>query len=322
MTKDSAVNKGFSLPFARVALVLAALVAVAAVAITLFRSRGETSESPPAAATPAPAAGDLSSVISGLEKKLAENPGHAEGWNLLGLAYYNVGRYDDAVKAYGKATTINPNDAAYWSALGEAQLLSGPGGVTPASEASFRKALALDPKDFRARYFIAVRKNESGDHKAAINDLIGVLRDSPAGAPWEQPVRDLITRISTENGIDVAGRVPPPSAEPVAPSAPVDNVVTGGIPGPTAADLKAATAMTPAEQNEMAKGMVDRLAARLEANPRDADRWIMLIRSRMQLDDPSGARSAVNGAKAAFKDDPRQQARFDQAAQMLGVPGK
>lgn len=317
MTKDSAGNKGFSLPFARVALILAALVALAAIAIAAIRSHSGNSESPSTAA--APSAGDLSTVIAGLEKKLAENPADAEQWNLLGLAYYNVGRYADAVKAYGKASEIKPESAVYWSALGEAQLLSGPGGVTPEAEASFKKALARDPKDFRARYFMAVKKDASGEHKAAIDDLIGVLRDSPPGASWEKPVRDLISRIATEHRIDIAGRMPPPSTASAA-AAPVDSVVTGGIPGPTAADLKAATAMTPSEQDDMAKGMVARLAAKLEANPRDADRWIMLIRSRMQLNDPAGARSAVNGAKAAFKDDPQQQSRFEQAAQMLGVP--
>ncbi|KKC27630.1 tetratricopeptide repeat protein [Sphingomonas sp. SRS2] len=318
MTQNGAANKGFSLPFARVALILAALVAVAAVAIAVVRSRGGGSESPPATQA-APAAGELGTVISGLEKKLAENPGDSEGWNLLGLAYYNVGRYPDAVKAYGKASTINPNNPLFWSALGEVQLLSGPGGVTPAAEASFKKALALDPKDFRARYFMAVKKNESGEHKAAVDDLIGVLRDSPADAPWQQPVRDLITRISTERKIDVAGRVPPPPAVPAASPAQVDNVVTNGIPGPTAADLKAANAMTPSEQDEMAKGMVARLAARLEDNPRDADRWIMLMRSRVMLKDQPGARNALAKAKAAFKDDSAQQARFDAAAKTLGL---
>lgn len=323
MTKDSAANKGFSLPFARVALILAALIALAAVAIATMRSGGggaSSSESPPPDA--APAAGDLTAAISSLEKKLAANPDNAENWNLLGLGYYNVGRYADAVKAFTKATSIDPNNPVYWSALGEVQVLAGPGGVITQAESSFRKALAIDPKDFRARYFMAVKRNEGGDSKGAVDELISLLNDSPAGASWEQPVRDLVTRISTENKIDITGRLRPPSVSQSAAPAPVDSVVTGGIPGPTAADLKAATGMTPSEQDEMARGMVARLAARLEANPRDADRWIMLIRSRMQLNDPAGARSAVNGAKAAFKDDPRQQARFDQAAQMLGVPGQ
>lgn len=318
MTKDSAANKGFSLPFARIALILAALIAVAAVAISVVRSRGTVADSAPPA--PTQPVGDIASMIGGLEKKMAENPDDPRGWNLLGLAYYNVGRYADAVKAYSKATTHGPNDPAAWSALGEAQLLSGPGGVTPEAAASFRKALALDPKDFRARYFMAVRKDADGDHKAAIDDLIGVLRDSPAGAPWEQPVRDLITRISTEYKIDVAGRVPPPSSAPGSTPPAADSVATNAIPGPTATDLKAATAMTPSQQDEMARGMVARLAARLEANPRDADRWIMLMRARMVLNDAPGAQAALAGAKAAFKGDAAQQSRVDDAAKTLGVP--
>ena len=84
MTIDSATNKGFSLPFARVALILAALIAVAAVAVAMLRSDDE-GESPAPSAVSQPV-GDVASMIGGLEKKLADNPGDARGWNLLGLA--------------------------------------------------------------------------------------------------------------------------------------------------------------------------------------------------------------------------------------------
>lgn len=319
MTKDSPSNKGFSLPFARVALILAALIALVAIAVAVIRSRGGSTETT-APATTEPV-GDIASMIGGLEKKLAENPADAQGWSLLGLAYYNVGRYADAVKAYSKAVALDSKNPTSWSALGEAQLLSGPGGVTPEAEASFRKALALDPKDFRARYFMAVKKDASGDHPGAIDDLIGVLRDSPPDAPWLQPVRDLALRISTEHKIDIAGRLP---ALPVAPRAlpPVagDSVATAGIPGPNAGDLKAASAMTPSQQDDMARAMVARLAARLEANPQDADGWIRLMRARMVLNEPAGAQAALGKAKAAFKGDAAQLGRFDDAARTLGVP--
>ncbi|MFD2501282.1 hypothetical protein ACFSTI_23645 [Rhizorhabdus histidinilytica] len=99
----------------------------------------------------------------------------------------------------------------------------------------------------------------------------------------------------------MAGRVPPPSApQQAASAAPTtggDSVATAGIPGPSAADLKAATAMTPSQQDELARSMVARLAARLEQNPRDADRWIMLMRSRMMLNDPTGARKRSPGRR-------------------------
>lgn len=322
MTKDGAANKGFSLPFARVALILAALIALGAIAIATLRSRGGGESPPPATqATPSEQVADVGAMIGGLEKKMAENPADPRGWFLLGQAYYHVGRYADAVKAYGKAAELDPKNSMTWSALGEVQLLTGPGGVTPEAEASFRKALAIDPSDHRARYFMAVKKDRDGDHEGAVDDLIAILSDSPAGAPWIDPVRQLTEEIAGKHKIDIAGRMPALASAPPAmsemPSG--DSVATSGIPGPSASDLKAATSMTPAQQDEMARGMVERLAAKLRDNPKNADGWIMLMRSRMTLGDVPSAKTALGQAKAAFQGDASQQSRFDDAARALGV---
>jgi cytochrome c-type biogenesis protein CcmH len=326
VTTDGPANKAFSLPFARIALVLAALIALGAIVIAVLRSR-DGGESPAAAAQSAPAGNeqgqvaDVGAMIGGLEKKMADNPRDPRGWFLLGQAYYHVGRYADSAKAYAKSAELAPNDAMTWSALGEAQLLSGPGGVTPEAEASFRKALAIDPKDHRARYFMAVGKEREGKHTAAVDDLIEILRDSPAGAPWIDPVRQLAVKIASDNKIDITGRIPDVVSAPQEASGPPtgDSVATAGIPGPTAADLQAATSMTPSQQDEMARGMVDRLAAKLRSNPKNADGWIMLIRSRLMLGDMPGAKTALSQAKAAFQGDAAQQGRFDDAARALGV---
>jgi cytochrome c-type biogenesis protein CcmH len=320
VTNNTTANKAFSLPFARLALIFAGLIAIAAVVLA-----PSAQEESPAAGNASQPVGDVASMVTGLEQKLQANPQDFKGWVTLGWSYYGLGRYADAARAYARATKLDATNADIWSALGEAQVLSGPGGVTPAAEASFGKALSIDPSDHRARYFLAVKKDQDGDHKGAIDDWIALLKDSPAGAPWEAPVRDLIARVSANHKIDVAGRVPPPSAPaqtaPTAPTAPMagDSVATDGIPGPNAADMKAATGMTPSQQDEMARGMVDRLAARLVENPKDADRWIMLMRARMVLNDPAGAQDALAKAKAAFKGDNPQIARFNTAAKTLGV---
>jgi cytochrome c-type biogenesis protein CcmH len=323
VTKDTTANKGFPLPFARIALVLAALIAVVAIALAVTRSRSSLEESGAAGNEAAPV-GDVASMVGSLEKRLKDNPNDFKGWATLGWSYYNLGRYSDAMQAYAKATKIDPSNAEMWSALGEAQLLSGPGGVTPAAEASFSKALSINPTDHRARYFMAVKKDQDGDHKGAIDDWIAILKDSPPGAPWEAPVRELIAKVAAEHKIDLAGRVPAPSAPQQAQSAPPmggggDTVATDGIPGPNAADLKAATAMSPSQQDDMARMMVARLAARLESNPKDADGWIRLMRARMVLNDPPGAQAALAKAKAAFKGDTGQLARFDEAAKTFGM---
>lgn len=315
MNESSRAKRVFSLSVGRVILVLAGLIALLAVALPMLRSH-KTAE-PPAPDAQKPV-GDVSSMIAALEKKMAANPGDAEGWNMLGWSYYNVGRYADAVKAYRHAADIDPKNPAYWSALGEVLVLSGPGGVTADAAQAFGKALAADPKDYRARYFSGVKQDQDGDHKGALDRWIALLKDAPAGAPWEDAVRAVIDRVSKANHIDVAGRIPPHSAAPAQTSG--DSVATAGIPGPTASDMQAANGMTPGEQNTMVQGMVDRLATRLAANPRDSDGWIRLMRARMVLNDPAAARAALAKAKAAFAGDPTELARLDSAAEALGMP--
>lgn len=324
MSDNKPARSGLSLPFARIALILAGLVALAAIGLTILRSRAPVGDSATVSPTESQApVGDVKEAIANLERKLADNPKDPAGWQLLGWSYYNVGRYADAAKAYGRAAELEPQVADHWSALGEAQLLSGPGGVTPQAEASFRKALAIDPKDFRSRYFMGVKKDADGDHKAALDDWIDMLRDAPPGAPWEGAVRDLIAKVSAANKIDVANRVPPPSADPapmpMQAQMPTD-VASAAIPGPTPEQLRSASNLTPSQQDDMAKAMVARLAARLEADPRDADGWIRLMRARMVLNDPQAASAAMQRARAVFANDAGQRARIDDAAKTLGIP--
>ena len=313
MAEPSTVtHRKISLPFGRIALILAALVAAAAIGISIWKSRSDTVTEPAAAAAPVD---NVPAMITKLEEKLKQEPANADGWNMLGWSYFETGRYADAATAYRKAAALAPANAVYWSALGEALVLAGPGGVTKEAEEAFLKALANDPKDHRARYFVGVKKDLAGDHQGAIDDWIGVLKDTPPGAPWEQPVRELLDKVAKSNDIDIAGRVPPPSAPRDA------TVATAAIPGPSREQMQAAASLPPGQQDAMVKGMVDRLAARLKDNPADGDGWIRLMRARMVLGDNRGATQALRDAKNAFAGNAAEQARLGDAAKTLGVPG-
>jgi len=182
--------------------------------------------------------------------------------------------------------------------------------------ANFRKAIAIDPKDPRARYFLAVNKDLGGDHEGAIADWLALLADTPPGAPWEQDLRRTIDQVGRINHIAVAERLasvkqPPGTAGPEG-----KLVAAQAIPGPTAQDLRAAEAMPPGQQRAMAQGMVARLEARLRASPADVDGWVMLIRSRVTLGEPEKASSAL---AEAIRGNPGQATRLRQEAAMLGV---
>ena len=71
-------------------------------------------------------------------------------------------------------------------------------------------------------------------------------------------------------------------------------------------------------QNEAIRAMVDGLAQRLEAQPRDEQGWVRLMRSRMVLGQKAAARAALTRALAAFADEPATQARLTGEAQALG----
>jgi cytochrome c-type biogenesis protein CcmH len=248
------------------------------------------------------ALGSIGYAALGRRGASAEDPA-AKDWRTVGWAYAEKGDAASSAAAYRKAAAIEPDNAENWSSLGEA-LQTGGRSVVPEAAQALAKAIALDPSDARARYFLAVQKDLSGDHKGALADWSALLKDTPPGAPWEADLRRTIAETAKRSGL------PAPAAAPAAPA-------TAAIPGPTQEQLAAAGSIPAGEQDKMAHAMVDRLAARLAANPRDADGWIRLMRSRAVLNDPAGARQALGAALKAY--DAPTQARLKAAAAQLGL---
>ena len=253
--------------------------------------------------------------IAELERRAEADPDNAGAWQELGFAYFQNGRFAEAATAYGEATDADPESAVLWSSLGEALVMASERDpMPPRALEAFRKAAALDPQDPRARYFLAVVKDLGEDHEGAIADWLALLADTPPGAPWEADLKRTIEQVGKINGIAVEDRV----AETLAArtTAPAASAATAGIPGPTQEQIAAASSLRPAEQQDMAEGMVARLAARLESNPRDPEGWIMLMRSYRTLGRDGEARAALGKALAA---NPGQREALESAAEALGI---
>ncbi|MEA3017165.1 MAG: cytochrome c-type biosis protein CcmH [Sphingomonadales bacterium] len=294
---------------ATIALAGAGLIALAAVGVAIARSGGsERAEAP--ANVQAPAA-TPEAMIAEVEERLRRDPDNDQGWFNLGILYREARRFPEAERAFRRAMELRPRNADYVAYLGETLLLIAGRDPPPEAEALFRRALALDPANPQAHYYLATLRDHRGDHSGAVEALLALLRQAPAGAPWEPQVREAAVRIAEENGIDIAGRLPPPPR----------STATAGIPGPTRAQIDAARAIPPGQQDAMVKGMVDRLAGRLRQNPRDAEGWIRLMRSRMVLNEPEAAAEALRSGLAAFRDDAATQQRLRTAAQELGITG-
>lgn len=303
---------------ATIILGTAGVIAVASAAVALTRDKDKI-DAPAAAhgsAKPDQPVGDVNSMIASLEAKLKQDPDNAQGWRMLGWSYFETGDLMRSAAAYRRAAQIEPNNAENWSSLGEA-LQSASTDVSPEAKSAFERAIGIDSKDPRARYFLGVQKDLSGQPKAAVDDWIALLKDTPPGAPWEADLRRTIMQVAEKSKIDVKGRLP--AAAPTAAAA-GQSVATAAIPGPTPEQLAAASSIPPSQQDEMVQGMVSRLANRLKSNPKDADGWIRLMRARMVLGETKAASEALQSGRAAFQGDASTLGRLDRAAAELGVP--
>ncbi|KAB7646501.1 c-type cytochrome biogenesis protein CcmI [Polymorphobacter fuscus] len=340
---DDAPRSLGSRALAGVAIGLAALVALAAGA--LYSSMGKpgmgdsvgTIAAAPAAAPAAPQASEVAGLITALEKRMESTPEDPNGWRMLGWTYFQSERFADAATAYGKAVALRPDGEGYQSAYGEALTLAANGNVTPAAQAAFEAAVKRDGNDARARYFLGQAKLQGGDSKGAIDDWIRLLGDSAADAPWIPQLRSSIDGAARAAGIDVTARLaaikqpvsggasvaaPPMAALAGAAASAAGPAVPGSAPGapaPSAEQVAGAAAMSPADRQAMITGMVDRLAARLAANPKDEAGWLRLIRARGVMGDPAATAKARDDALKAFAGDAAATARIKAAAAEAGA---
>jgi cytochrome c-type biogenesis protein CcmH len=313
---------------ATIILGAAAILAAASAAVALTRGGEEVEQAagPHGATKPDQPVGDVDSMIASLEAKLKQKPNDAQGWRMLGWSYLETARQAGSqpaaqqgmaksAAAYRRAAEIEPKNPENWSSLGEALQISATE-VVPEAKAAFERALQLDAKDPRARYFLAVQKDMAGQHGQAVDEWIALLKDTPPGAPWEADLRRVIAQVATAKKIDITGRMPAPQQT----AAVGGSTATAAIPGPTPEQMAQASSIPPGQQDEMVQGMVSRLANRLKDNPKDADGWIRLMRARMVLGETGKAAEALQSGRAAFGGDAATQGRLTQAAQELGVP--
>ena len=312
-TKSMEANKAGGMTRTNRAILIAAFVLLAAaIGYAIWRDSAPSATGSASESVAAP-----SDQIADLEARARREPDSADAWTALGAAKFDLGDFAGAIAAYEKAVALSSESAGLWSALGEARVMASESEPMPAAASqAFDKAIALDAKDPRARYFLAVRKDIGGDHRGAIEDWFALLADTPQGAPWEADLRRTIEQVGQIHKIEVADRLA--ATRPRALTAAEMPVAARAIPGPSRADMEAASQLPKGQQDAMIEGMVSGLEAKLKANPADVDRWIMLMRSRMTLGETAKAAQALKDGIAA---NPDAAGRLKAQAQLLGVPG-
>lgn len=266
----------------------ALLLFLPAIAVALYLHIGSPSlpGQPLAGRTMAPD-GDqqLVNLAALLETKLTADPSDAKAWALLGKIKGELGRYQESADAYARALARHKAngdapDADLQSLYGEALAAAADGQVTPKAKAAFAAALALDPKEPRARFYLALSDAQAGNLDMALKQWVALEADTPAEAPWRPVLENQIESTAKQLGRDPAS-LPGRSAAPPAPAG-----------GPTADDMAKAAAMTDQQRAAFIDSMVSGLADRLKAQPGDVDGWLKLANAYDQLGRGNDARAA------------------------------
>jgi tetratricopeptide (TPR) repeat protein len=112
--------------------------------------------------------GDVDKAILALEEVVRQDPTYRDSLTLLGRAYYQKGRYRDALEILQRASAVNPDDEIAWIALGLAQLRLGDdqkglaslkGGVTLFNKASKDGYRGISFWDKNGSVRIAIRQS-------------------------------------------------------------------------------------------------------------------------------------------------------------------
>ncbi|WP_425515713.1 c-type cytochrome biogenesis protein CcmI [Rhizobium laguerreae] len=240
---------------------------------------------------------DVAVLITKAERHLAEKPDDGKGWDVLAPIYFRTMRVNDAQLAYRNAIRLLGPSPARLDGLAETLMAVSDGVVTEEARQVLEQSLTLEPDNPRARFYIALSMEQAGRSKEARQAFETLAKQSPADAPWLPLVNEHIAM----NG-GAKARV-----DPAAPG------------NPTQQDVAAAETMSAGDRQQMIRGMVESLDAKLSEEPNNFEGWVRLVRSYAVLNDKDRAAGALKRGLAAFPPPGEQGRQLLALARELGI---
>ena len=242
---------------------------------------------------------DPAKVLAAVEEikgRLKPTKDDLDRWVMVAEAYEKLGRPKEAVATFRIALQISPDDNGIKAGLGETLIAADGGAVGEEAKKIFESIPADSDSAPPARYYLALAAAQAGDMKTALRGWQSLLADSPADANWIEPTRERIVSASQAMGLDPRKETPDPKPPAAVAAGPDEGPLEGG---PDTAEGQAIKQLPPDQQQKMIESMVAKLAARLEANPDDAEGWRRLARAYGVMHQPGKAKEALDRAAVA-----------------------
>lgn len=226
---------------------------------------------------------DMAKMAATLGEKLKHDPNNRDGWQIYARTLATIGNWQGAAEAFHNVIALGDTSPDSYAGYGEMLVLASDGVVTPAAREAFGNALKADPANPLARFYMATANSQAGRGQQAIDAWVKL-----AGEISDEDMRGEIARRINEtaklSGL-AAPALPPAAPAPASPAS---------AAGPSPDQTAAAATMTEAERSAMINGMVAQLAAKLAANPNDADGWLRLGRAYAVLAESTNPPTRMN----------------------------
>ena len=246
---------------------------------------------------------DFLNLMDRLRKTVKARPNDLQGLMLLVRNEAALGNITAAYQAQAQLIDVKGTEATAddYAFLTDLLVTAASGYVSTDAETALRAALARNPNQPTARYYLGLYLWQVDRPDAAFRIWDKLLSDGPADAPWTLLIRAQIEELAWRAGV----RYTLPPAE--------------GQPGPTADQVEAAQDMSQEDRIKMIRGMVTRLSERLTSEGGTAQEWARLIGAYGVLGETDKARTVWQEAQQVFAEQPEELAQIRANAEQAGV---
>jgi cytochrome c-type biogenesis protein CcmH len=122
-------------------------------------------------------------MVAKLEKRLAEQPGDAEGWSRLGRSYLVLRQPARAREAYARAHALAPDNVAVLSDYAWLVFSENPAVTTGLAGELYARLARLDPENLDALWFLGLAAYQRGEVPAALRQWERLAKKLPPNSP-------------------------------------------------------------------------------------------------------------------------------------------
>src|SRR5262245_18921674 len=181
--EETAAGAPRALPRPRRAARWAAALGVPAAAAALYLHLG----SPASLLSPKPAeapvsAEQIEAMVARLAARLERQPNDTQGWSVLGLSYFALQRYPEAAAAYAQLAELSPRRAQALADQAEALAMAQGRRMGGKPLELARRALELDPRQWKALALLASDAFARQDYPLAIAHWEALQAAAPPGS--------------------------------------------------------------------------------------------------------------------------------------------